>query len=151
MMYLELAGSATVIKTNVPELYPDSKRLTVAEGKRRIREYARAQLRKLLRPGSRVYGIVRHVAKSGMSRDIDFYLIRKGEIFSLSWLIASVLDERQTKDGALHIEGCGMDMLWHTVHNLGRALWPNGTRKPHGTRNGEPDSDGGFALQCSQL
>jgi hypothetical protein len=27
------------------------------------------------------------------------------------------------------------------------ALWPNGTDTPHGTRNGEPDTNGGYALK----
>ena len=36
---------------------------------------------------------------------------------------------------------------YHVVYNLGYTLWPKGTSKPHGTRNGEPDSDGGYALR----
>lgn len=47
----------------------------------------------------------------------------------------------------LKVSGCGMDMGFHLVYNLGATLWPKGTKKPHGTRNGEPDSCGGYALQ----
>jgi hypothetical protein len=40
-------------------------------------------------------------------------------------------------------------MGFAAVYNLGYALWPNGTPEPHGTRNGVPDRDGGYALkQC---
>ena len=49
--------------------------------------------------------------------------------------------------GGLVIGGCGMDMGFHVVYNLGRAMWPDGTPDPHGTRNGEPDRDGGYALK----
>jgi hypothetical protein len=44
-----------------------------------------------------------------------------------------------------------MDMGFDLVYSLGSALWPNGTDTPHGTRNGEPDSDGGYALKQSAL
>jgi hypothetical protein len=30
---------------------------------------------------------------------------------------------------------------------LGQKLWPNGTKKPHGARNGQPDESGGYALK----
>jgi hypothetical protein len=45
------------------------------------------------------------------------------------------------------IGGCGMDMGFELVYQLGYALWPNGTPAPHGTRNGEPDTNGGYALR----
>jgi hypothetical protein len=45
------------------------------------------------------------------------------------------------------VGGCGMDMGFHLVYNLGATLWPKGTEKPHGTRNGEPDTSGGYALK----
>ena len=51
------------------------------------------------------------------------------------------------KTGGLRVSGCGMDMGFHVVYNLGYALWPDGTPEPHGTRNGAPDSDGGYALK----
>jgi len=44
-----------------------------------------------------------------------------------------------------------IDMGFHVVYNLGRTLWPEGTPEPHGTRNGEPDRDGGYALNHQWL
>jgi hypothetical protein len=44
-----------------------------------------------------------------------------------------------------------MDVCFAAVYNLGRTLWPNGTDKPHGTRNGTPDTDGGYALKNRSL
>lgn len=44
-----------------------------------------------------------------------------------------------------------MDMGFHVVYALGSALWPDGTPAPHGTRNGEPDTAGGYALKHEWL
>jgi len=51
------------------------------------------------------------------------------------------------KQNAVKISGCGMDMGSAVVYDLGYRLWPNGTPTPHGTRNGTPDSSGGYALK----
>lgn len=48
----------------------------------------------------------------------------------------------------------GQEIYWIVpgfVYSLGRTLWPDGTRAPHGRRNGQPDSDGGYALKHSWL
>jgi hypothetical protein len=49
------------------------------------------------------------------------------------------------------MSGAGMDMGFELVYRLGQAMWPNGTPEPHGTRNGQPDSDGGYALEHKWL
>ena len=38
------------------------------------------------------------------------------------------------------------DMAFDAVYSPGMAMWPQGTAKPHSTRNGEPDTCGGYAL-----
>lgn len=55
------------------------------------------------------------------------------------------------RTGGAKICGCGMNMGFHFIYSLGASLWPNGTPKPHGRRNGAPDSDGGYALKYSSL
>lgn len=111
---------------------------------------AKAQLLKMLKPGDTIYSIIRHVSSSGMSRNISFFVLKRDKNgcspLCLDWRISEILGYRQAKRDGLTITGYGMDMGFHVVYNLGRALWPNGTPKPHGTRNGEPDRDGGFAL-----
>lgn len=68
--------------------------------------------------------------------------------YDITWLAAQVLDEKiHDRDGGIKVGGCGMDMGFKLVYALGYALWPNGTRKPHSTRNGEPDHAGGWALK----
>ena len=50
-----------------------------------------------------------------------------------------------------HVARSGMDMGFAVVYDLGLSLWPAGTPAPHGTRNGEPDANGGYALKHSWL
>lgn len=112
------------------------------------RDEAIAELRKRLKPGDRIYAIVRHVSRSGMQRSISLTIARKGEIESLDFWASRALDLRiDRKNGGIKIDGCGMDMGFQLVYMLGSALWPHGTSKPHGRRNGEPDSTGGYALK----
>jgi hypothetical protein len=101
-----------------------------------------------LQPGETVSCVLRHVSRSGMMRAIDFYVVREGSTWRITYHVARVLGWTLHKaTDALRVDGCGMDMGFHTVYNLGRMLWPNGTEKPHGTRNGQPDTDGGYALK----
>jgi len=43
------------------------------------------------------------------------------------------------------------DMGFQIVYQLGQRMWPDGTPKPHGRRNGQPDSAGGYALKHQWL
>jgi hypothetical protein len=102
-----------------------------------------ARLHELLKPGDTVVCVLRSVAKSGMSRRIDFYT---ADLAYLTHSIAVVLGDAEPKNG-LRVDGCGMDMGFSVVYSLGDTLWPKGTDVPHGTRNGEPDSAGGYAIK----
>lgn len=118
------------------------------------------ELRKLLKPGDRVYSIIRHVSSSGMSRRIDFYTIKGNRPMFLTWYIGRLLGYKRPvgKDGIV-VGGCGMDMCFHIVYELGRTLFPKGyTPAKIGMgmgRNGSPadkvDPDGGYALRSEQL
>ena len=128
--------------------------------KKAIRDEDKASALKTLRklkPGTTIYFVVTHVARSGMQRSIEFYIPtrdhdRKPTITRITWEMSRVLGYRvDQKNGGLVVGGCGMDMGFHCVYNVGRILWPNGTRKPHGTRNGQPDTDGGYALKSRQM
>lgn len=94
---------------------------TKAKDERRAE--ALAYLRKLLRPGDRVYTVLRHVSSSGMSRRIDLYYICRNEPVYLTGYVAAAMDERVHRDGGMTVGGCGMDMDFHVVHSLGYALW----------------------------
>jgi hypothetical protein len=137
------------------------------------RAQACTDLRKMLKPGMTVHTILRHCSRSGMMRHISLLVSvpaqvdvyaknpdgstnydakprrkRAGcEMRDISYLAAGAMDLRLADDGGIKIGGCGMDMGFDLVYRLGATLWPKGTRKPHGTRNGEPDSAGGYALK----
>lgn len=115
-----------------------SKRVTQQE-----KQEAIDNLRRILKPGDTVFGIVRSVSRSGMSRTIDFYAFkaagedepgrkRCGEVdrFYLSGYIATALGYSRDKWGALKIQGCGMDMVHHVIYSTSRTLFPEGFGVP---------------------
>jgi hypothetical protein len=105
-------------------------------------------LKKMLRPGDTVYTVLTHCARSGMSRSISLCIARKGEIVKIDGWARDALNYRiDNKHGGLIAGGGGMDMGFHLVYSLGHTLWPQGTPKPHGIRNGTADRDGGYALK----
>ena len=116
-------------------------------------EEARTELRGMLTPGQRVYTILRQCSRSGMSRVIDLKIIDAGGDPRHIGRLAAVAmgDKYDHKRDGIKIGGCGMDMGFALVYNLGSVLWPRGTDKPHGRRNGEPDSSGGYALKHEWL
>jgi hypothetical protein len=124
----------------------DGERLSNVAGKKARAEYCRDELRKMLQPRATVYTSLRHVARSGMSRSISVHIVEDGEIRCIDQLVADACGFSQDKDGNIRMAGCGMDMGFALVYELGAYLWPDGTDTPHGTRNGEPDSTGGYAL-----
>lgn len=134
--------------------------MTTATKARKTDEKAEAvrELRKLLKPGTRVYTVLRHVSSSGMSRRIDLYVIRKNKPRYLSGYAGVALGMRRHKYGGLVVSGCGMDMGFHIVYELSRTLFPKGFVPAKAGRNGrngsdanELDRDGGYALNHSWL
>lgn len=143
------------------------------------RTEAITELRSLLKPGQKVYTILRHCSASGMSRIIDLAIPVRNSmhefpkredgsidydakprvvqtglgIRSIGYLAAKAVGDTFVNDGryGIKVGGCGMDMGFSLVYNLGATLWPKGTKKPHGRRNGEPDSAGGYALKHEWL
>lgn len=113
---------------------------------------ALAYLREYLQPGSTVWSVWRGTSASGMTRWFDFYAIQDNEPLRLTYLMCTAMDySYDNRREALKTGGCGMDMAWQAVYQLGCHLWPDGTPEPHGTRNGEPDSEGGYALNHRSL
>lgn len=124
-------------------------------------------LSKHCKPGTRVYTSVTHVARSGMSRSIKVFVVdRTKEIMDISGWVGRAIDEpRDHKNGGVKVSGCGMDMGFHIVYNLGRVLFPDGfhctgancpsnehSNKPYPKRDGRMEHhDGGYALRLSWL
>lgn len=128
---------------------PEDVAVTRKDGEAAQKEQAKQHLRKLLKPGQTVYTILRHRSTSGMSRSISLVINTKDGIQSLDYWIAQAKGEpTDQKNGGLKVSGCGMDMGFHLVYNLGRILWPDGVKKGRGA---QPDKDGGYALNHQWL
>ena len=122
-------------------------KLTVKAGKAALIDQCKKQLLQFLSPGVKVYTKVNSVSSSGMRRRISAYVANGDSIQQLDYWISIVTGWKLSDKGGLIVSGCGMDMGFHLVYTLGAILWPNGTDGAHGTRNGEPDFDGGYALK----
>jgi hypothetical protein len=73
--------------------------------------------------GVRVYTLVTHVSKSGMSRRIRTLIVRNGAILDLSPFVARACGWRyHADDHAVVVAGCGMDMGFHIVDTLSHVL-----------------------------
>lgn len=102
-----------------------------------------------LKPGDTIYCLLRAVSASGMTRWIDFYVIKKNQPYMITRDIADALDLPLSinKQGA-KVGGAGMDMGFHCVYEYSRTLFPKGfTDKDRG----EEKRDGGYAIKHSWL
>lgn len=107
------------------------------------RDESIAYLLSILKPGDTLTTVHRHTSRSGMQREISVVL----NDTCLDYHVSRVIKRRIGKHDGIVMGGCGMDTGFQLVYLLGCYLWPNGTPVPHGRRNGEPDSNGGYALK----
>jgi len=113
--------------------------VTISKAEREYQEglktEARAYLIRVLPRGGEVYTCVRRVSRSGMQRSISLHAIVDGRLENISlcagWAIGWRLD-RKLHTQAIVVDGCGMDMCFHTVYVLAQALFPRvpGERDP---------------------
>jgi hypothetical protein len=101
-------------------------------------EKARTRLLELLKPGDKVYCILRHVSRSGMLQLISPVVFEKNEPgesgypFHLDNPVAAVLGwpSKGTGEG-IRVNGCGMDMGFHLVYSLSWVLFKDGYALKH--------------------
>ncbi len=129
----------------------DGVKMSNAAGKVARQKYCIRELKKLIKPGSTVYTILRNVSRDGMSRQIDTVIVRKGKIQNITQLVGDATYTRIGKHGSLVVGGYGMDMGFAVTYDLGCFMWPKGTRKAHGRRNGSPDHGGGYTFRQAWL
>lgn len=92
------------------------------------KDEARDLFLKHLAPGDTLYTILRHVSTSGMTRDIGLVILKDGDALHPNYAGAALLGLSPApghRDG-IRVGGCGMDMGFHLVSNLGRVLFPDG-------------------------
>jgi hypothetical protein len=116
-------------------------------------------LHKVIVPGDTVFTVLRHVSRSGMMRHIDCYIMSRNAPICISSYVADAIGYSTTKNGAIKVGGCGMDMGFHVVYSLASAMYPEGftctgERCPsndhsNGDRDHEPHlhKSGGYALR----
>ena len=67
--------------------------------------------------GSHVYTVLRHTSRSGMLRVIDLFMVVEGNIQHLN--PSKMAKEWDKKNDGFRIHGCGMDMGFEMVYQLG--------------------------------
>jgi hypothetical protein len=92
------------------------------------KELARMELREMFaeQEKPKVYTILRHCSQSGMSRDISLKTIENGRLIDITYTASIALGEKpKDRNGqrVIRVNGCGMDMGYHLVHNLSMALY----------------------------
>lgn len=111
--------------------------------------YRRKQLLELIQPGDTLTAVCTNVGRSGTNRYQVFIpsTLPDGKpcIRNITGMVAD-LAGFQLKNHEIVMGGSGYSKTFQIGYSLGLALWPNGTPEPHGTRNGEPDSNGGYAI-----
>ena len=114
------------------------------------------ELKKLIGRKHKVYTKIDHVSQSGMTRHISCYVVHKGELHNVTYLVGAITDYRPSKKTyGLVVSGCGMDMGFHLIYTLSRIMYPKGFKSS--LRNGvngmnpkakgyEWDNDGGYRI-----
>lgn len=112
-----------------------------------------------IKPGDTVYTKVNHVSRSGMSRNIEAYVMRDNEPVNISTSAATLLESPIAKDGGVKMGGCGMDMGFALVYDLAYRLFLDGfvcigekcpsNDHSNGDRDYSPHmhTEGGYALK----
>ena len=85
------------------------------------REWADAQLKKLVGKGETLYTVLTNVSSSGLSRRFKVLIVKKGEIADISRIVCDALDYRNYNDNVV-VGGAGMDMSFHLVYQIAGHL-----------------------------
>jgi hypothetical protein len=95
--------------------------------KKQDQQNAIVELDKILRdiPSDTIYTVLRHVSSSGMQREISVKMIDADRIIHLDYLVSTALGLKQGKHNGIVVRGCGMDMGFHIVYNILRAVTPS--------------------------
>ena len=79
-----------------------------------------------VKPGTKVYTILRHVSSSGMSRNISLVIADGEDIADITYYAAQALGDKLIESKghrAIRVNGCGMDMGFNLVYNLSSVLF----------------------------
>ena len=120
--YFMQEADGSIFQTANPEYHRQAEKLPQAKGKELYRAQCIDKVKTMLENVDTVYGIVRHVSASGMSRDIDLYIIKDNAPVYLTGYVSTILDYPMAKNRGMKVGGCGMDMVFHCVSSLAYAI-----------------------------
>jgi len=91
------------------------------------RQEAKDRLKEWIKDGDTVYTVLRHKAQSGMTRIIDLVKFHPDDYplymsFNASKVLGWSFDKKYE---GVRVKGCGMDMGYHLVSELGHCLGIN--------------------------
>ncbi len=128
--------------------------MSKTKDKEAARQDAREYLLGFISPGTDIYTVSVNPA---FTQHRVFVIVAtensdgKPFLRDITGMVARAAGFRVATSGAIQQGGGGYSKSFQIVYSLGCALWPNGTPEPHGKRNGEPDSAGGYALNHRQM
>lgn len=112
------SATGEVFQTMHPEYHKNDTLISQAKGKALHIQQTKEKVKAILEGVDTIYGIVRKVSSSGMSRDIDLYIIKDNKPFYLTGYASIILGYSLSKDRGMKVQGCGMDMVFHCVSSL---------------------------------
>ena len=90
-------------------------------------EEFRGKLREILTLGQVVYTNLRYRSRSGMLHCISLHTKEADGIRDITYWAAKAMGDKISEEhGGIKAGGCGMDMGFHLVYNLGHALFRDG-------------------------
>lgn len=124
------------------------------EGETALKEYRRAELLKLIKPGDTLTAVCTHRNRTGSAARFKVFIPAvspegRTYIRDITRMVAMFAGFKLTLDDEISMGGYGFSKSFQIGYSLGCSLWPNGTPEPHGRRNGEPDRDGGYAINVT--
>lgn len=79
-----------------------------------------------------IYTKINHVAKSGMSRSVSFYMaVGSGEIIDVTVQVGHLFDKRPDRYNGVTFKGCGYDVGADAVMRVSRKLYDDDNRIRH--------------------
>jgi len=104
-----------------------TKTLSKASQKRADRDESKERLISYyVKPGSKVYTVIRSVSSSGMSRTMSVYAVVDGDLCNITYHTARALDYPLVDvngSRVMRVSGGGMDMGFHAVYSLSAYLF----------------------------
>lgn len=89
------------------------------------KEKAIEELKEVVKEGDTIYTILRHVSKSGLTRDISLIVIKDNRPLCIDYWASIALD-LPLKNNGIRVSGAGMDMGFALVYDLSYALYTDG-------------------------